>query len=430
MSWKAWSVGSPVTVAAALVCGCGTIRPANQDLSRATVAHETSLPTVGALVIRLVQSAAHNGKFVFKATGIEPGILDGLQKITTTREKWSEAFAIYVDDKSVFQQDEVPAVIGAYRVSRDGLIFEPEFPLEPGLRYRAVCVPSRLSALADEPRTVARLSSQGTSTVETKFHIPARSTVPTAVVEHVYPETSLLPENQLKFYIHFSAPMSRGHSYENVHLVDASGREIDFPFLQLGEELWNPDGTRFTLFFDPGRVKRGLQPREEIGPVLEQGKAYTLIIDQRWRDATGSPLRRTYRKEFRAGPPDYDPPRASSWSVQTPFAGTQGSLIVDFPEPLDHALLQRLLTVKDPHGQQINGRLETRADDKRWVFTPLKPWKLGTHQLVAQTVLEDLAGNSLGRPFEVDIFEKVDRQLEIRTVSLPFEVRPKKPGKR
>ena len=425
-----WSVGSPVTVAAALICGCGAIRPAKQNLSRAAVTHETSSPNAGALVILLVQSAAHNGKFVFKAAGIDPGILAGLQKVTLPREKWSEAFAIYVDDKSVFQQDKVPAVIGAYRISRDGLIFEPEFPLEPGLRYRAIFQASRLSALANELRPVAGLSSQGASTVEAKFQIPARSTAPTAVVEHVYPKTSLLPENQLKFYIHFSAAMSRGHSYENVHLVDASGREIEFPFLQLGEELWNPDGTRFTLFFDPGRVKRGLQPREEIGPVLEQGKAYTLIIDQRWRDATGNPLRQTYRKEFRAGPPDYDPPRASSWSVQTPFAGTQDSLIVDFPEPLDHALLQRLLTVNDPQGQQLNGRLEIRADDKRWIFTPLKPWKRGTHQLVVQTALEDLAGNSLERPFEVDIFEKVDRRLEVQTVSLPFEVRPKKLGKR
>ena len=36
--------------------------------------------------------------------------------------------------------------------------------------------------------------------------------------------------------------------------------------------------------------------------------------------------------------------------------------------------------------------------------------------------LEDMAGNSIGRPFEVDVFDKVDRTLQAQTVSLPFTV--------
>ena len=62
---------------------------------------------------------------------------------------------------------------------------------------------------------------------------------------------------------YFDAPMSRGEAYRHIHLVDAkTGREVEAPFLELGEELWDGDFRRFTLLCDPGRVKRGLKPRE------------------------------------------------------------------------------------------------------------------------------------------------------------------------
>ena len=33
---------------------------------------------------------------------------------------------------------------------------------------------------------------------------------------------------------------------------------------------------RFTLFFDPGRIKRGLLSQQELGIALHEGKRYTL----------------------------------------------------------------------------------------------------------------------------------------------------------
>ena len=114
-------------------------------------------------------------------------------------------------------------------------------------------------------------------------HVPAR-------LVQVYPTSDRLPENQLKFYVHFSAPMSRGDSYRYIHLLESENGEVDLPFLELGEELWSQDGTRLTVFFDPGRIKRGLKPREEVGPSLEEGKSYTLRIDADWPDAPSDPL--------------------------------------------------------------------------------------------------------------------------------------------
>jgi hypothetical protein len=40
-----------------------------------------------------------------------------------------------------------------------------------------------------------------------------------------------------------------------------------------------------------------------------------------------------------------------------------------------------------------------------------------------QTTIEDLAGNNIGKPFEVDLFDGVERQLTHSTVKLPFEIR-------
>ena len=45
--------------------------------------------------------------------------------------------------------------------------------------------------------------------------------------------------------------------------------------------------TRLTLLLDPGRIKRGVRPLEEIGGALQVGRTYTLVIDDAWPDAKG-----------------------------------------------------------------------------------------------------------------------------------------------
>src|SRR5205823_11683424 len=137
------------------------------------------------------------------------------------------------------------------------LRFEPRFPLQRGLRYQVVF---RQALLPD-----ANIQKPD---VNAEFMIPKLAAGPPTVVEHVYPSRDKLPENQLKFYLHFSAPMSRGEAYQQIQLLDEKGKVVELPFLELDEELWDPDGKRFTLFFDPGRIKRGLKPREEVGPAL------------------------------------------------------------------------------------------------------------------------------------------------------------------
>ena len=302
-------------------------------------------------------------------------------------------------------------MLGRVRRSGDTLRFEPRFPLRPGTPYHATFRPDALPG--SDPSAV---------TVEAVFELPeSESGTPTRVVA-VYPSADELPENLLRFYIHFSNPMSRGEAYRRIRLLDESGRPVVAAFLELDEELWDPSGTRLTLLIDPGRIKSGLVPREEMGPVLMNGRRYVLAIDGDWIDARGRPLDDSYRKPFRAGPSDDQPPEPESWRVSPPSAGGREPLVVSFPEPLDRALLVRLLRVVDASGTTVRGRSEIGDRESRWSFVPEPVWKPGDYRLVVDTDLEDPAGNGVGRPFEVDVFDRIEPKVEVRSVAVPFRV--------
>ena len=58
-------------------------------------------------------------------------------------------------------------------------------------------------------------------------------------------------------------------------------------FLPLESDFWNADHTRYTVFFDPGRVKRGILPNRDMGRALVAGRQYTLEVNADWPDAQG-----------------------------------------------------------------------------------------------------------------------------------------------
>jgi len=61
--------------------------------------------------------------------------------------------------------------------------------------------------------------------------------------------------------------------------------------------------------------------------------------------------------------------------------------------------------------------------ERRWTIIPVAAWRKGAYQLTVQTTIEDLAGNNIGKAFEVDVFEGVQRRLTNATVTIPFEIR-------
>ena len=300
-----------------------------------------------------------------------------------------------------------PAMAGTWHVADGRVRFEPQFPLTRGVRYRA------------------ELRLPGQPPVISRFEFPADTAGPTTVVTRIFPSAAVLPENQLKFYVHFSAPMSRGGTYPHVRLRDAAGREIELPFLELDEELWDLSMTRLTLLIDPGRIKRGVKPLEDIGPVFEAGKNYSLTVDAACTDANGKPLRAAFEKKFGIGTADRTAPEPLRWKIRAPAAGTREPLTVDFDEPMEHALALRMIRVvtSEGGGVAVDGAAELANEERRWIFSPTQPWGRGRHKLTVETTIEDLAGNNIGKTFDVDVEDGASRRLETPSVAVVFEVK-------
>ncbi len=137
-----------------------------------------------------------------------------------------------------------------------------------------------------------------------------------------------------------------------------------------------------------------------MGRPLEVGRSVTLVISREWRDEHGLPLKEEFRRALRVGPTDLDPLDIAAWRIQAPKAGGRDDVVVTFPEPLDHGLLMRALGVTRD-GKEVDGAIAVDQGETRWTFTPETPWRAGTYQLLALDILEDLAGNQIGRAFEV-----------------------------
>ncbi len=285
---------------------------------------------------------------------------------------------------------DLPAMAGSTAM-RDGLLtFTPRYPFVTGLKYRAVL-----------------------NTASISFELPQRVLESTRLTR-MYPSAASLPANQLKLYLVFSQPMARGGIWSHIHLIRDDGKAVELPFLEIDQELWTPDQKRLTVLFDPGRIKRGVTPQVEMGEVLEVGRSYTLVVDRAMRDANNQPLAEEFRHQFRVAPSLREGVDFKKWNV----SATRDALTIEFDRPLDWALLQHVLSVKG-----IAGTSSIDRDETRWKFTPAQPFKPGHYELVIDMALEDLAGNRIGRPFDVDLFERVTERITAQTTTLGFNVR-------
>jgi hypothetical protein len=307
---------------------------------------------------------------------------------------WQAVLSVYAGE------GDLPPMLGAYSVESGRLTFRPKYPVGPGVAVRAVFRPAAGGA------------------IEVRFDAAAGLPAPTTRVSNIYPTVNALPENQLKFYVVFTAPMQRGEAWQRISLADENGKKVDLPFLEIDQELWDRDFTRLTILFDPGRIKRGVQPLEEVGPAIAAGHSYTLSISREWRDSRGVPLKEGFEKRFRVVEADREPIDPRKWTITPPRVSTRLPLIVDFGEPLDYALAQRMIDVEG-----MRGHAALERDQTRWTFVPDRAWPAGEFRLKVDAALEDLAGNRVGRPFDVDVFEKVTRQPAKQTVLVPFTVR-------
>jgi hypothetical protein len=299
---------------------------------------------------------------------------------------------------------DAPPILGTYSVAGRSVRFTPLYPFDPGRRYHVVFTHEGLPA----PLTAT-------------VGLPAQHTTPSTVVARVYPSGDVVPENLLRMYIEFSGPMGRPSGIAHMKLLDEDGRAIEGAFLPLDYEFWSPDHTRFTAFLDPGRVKRGILPNQQMGRALKPGHAVTLAISREWRDEHGLPLKADFTRVLRVGPADTQPIDPAAWRIDPPQPGGRGGLVVRFPEALDRGLLVRALGVRRDNAA-VDGEIVIGAGETQWTFTPQAPWREGAYQLIALDMLEDVAGNQIGRPFEVDNFDTVDKSPNPKSIVIPFTI--------
>jgi hypothetical protein len=335
-----------------------------------------------------------------------------LERTHLTAEEWQRILTVRVADST-----SLP-MLGEYVVAHDTLRFEPSFPPVRGTVYTA-----RYDGNAFNAKTGASARPGASIVTWTR---PRPSGASTTSVNEVYPTTDSVPMNLLRMYVQFSSPMTVGDGAEkHVRLLDERGSVVDKAFLIAagGQELWDGDHTRMTIFFDPGRIKRDLTPHDALGLPLRDGHSYTLVIDSTIHDAHGLPLTRGFVKRFRVGPMDRTLPRASAWKVVAPAAGTRDPLTIELPEPLDHALLARMLTVKrvaPSLGSAVAGRVVTSDNDRRWSFTPTEPWVAFAYVVEIDSELEDLAGNNMKHLFDVMPGDSAARGVNGSVVRIAF----------
>jgi hypothetical protein len=396
-------------LAAALLFSCGgAIADAGNDPPAAAIA--------------LVRGPVPDARF--EVRGLPPEIVGALRTLGPRDSRWPTIFSVHVVTAATGNQ---PPMLGTYEATGDGLRFRPRFPLERGTEYRAVFAWPMLDGSHS-----ALTPAKATLRIEKTFAIPAGPAGPPVRVVAIYPSAREIPENLLRCYVQFSAPMSQGNAYVHLHLRDeTSGTDVVEPFLELPQELWSPDGKRLTLLLEPGRVKHDLVPRDQLGPILVAGRSYTFSIDADWPDAEGRPLAAAGRKSFRAVKADARPLDPKTWTIEAPQAGTRTPLSVRFPKSLDHAMLGRVLRVLGPESVQsaaeaspeLAGTIRVTDEETRWSFEPTQPWTAGRYVLAVSTQLEDPAGNNIGRPFEVDLKRPPAAANAPALVRLEFHVR-------
>ncbi len=335
---------------------------------------------------------------VFVVRGLPESWRDELSGRSPRDRSWLDLLAVHVG--SEVTSGERPPMLGRHEMVDGDLRFTPRFPLESGLVYRV-----RLD-LDSGPAPYPGVSPR---VVEARFQLPTRPSTVATECEGIFPSGDRLPENLLRLYLQFSGPMSRGVSEDHISLEilgrPSPGRPgpAPDPFVEIAQELWDPEQRRLTLLLDPGRIKRGLRPHDEAGPPLVAGTTYRLAVSADWPDSRGELLVRGCEKTFQVVAPDRVAPAPDLWRIEPPPAGSREPLRLHLDSPLDHSLLTSQLAVEGPAGPAgpaLTGEIRVTNEETVWSFYPHTPWAAGSHKIHIGPALEDPAGNRIGKIFD------------------------------
>lgn len=318
-------------------------------------------------------AAAGEGRLILPTNSgdsVEAELARGLQDRAPTN-----VVRVYVGSPKTCCAGRSP-IAGSYSVDGQRVVFAPSFDFIEGQTY-----------------TVVLDNGEGTPT-RTAF-TPGGTEVPTTPeVLAIYPSGPDIPENTLRFYIEFAAPMAPHRANEFIRLVDDKGAADSDAFMSFTQELWNPDRTRLTLLMDPGRIKRGVAQNLALGPALEAGGTFSIVVNGGWPGAQGVAETERFARTFGVSAPLRTLPDPDRWIVSAPKVATRESLEVTFDRPFDQQLAQTAIRVLGSDGVELEGTVRLGDHETRWVFEPALPWPGEAIKLVVDARLEDVAGNN------------------------------------
>jgi hypothetical protein len=287
----------------------------------------------------------------------------------------SERLQVFVGSADPCCEGRTP-MAGSYALSEGTLTFSPAFGFDPGQDY------------------VARVWTSGNDHALHAFRLAHEVAAVPAAVTETYPSGETIPENTLRFYIHFSTPMRPQVAFDYIKLQDGFGTVDDAAFMQFKQELWNEDRTRLTVLIDPGRIKREVATNVALGPALRAEQQYTLSVDGGWPSADGASVLPPFSRTFTVSSALRERPDVGLWQTAVPCVGTTDPLHIAFDRPFDRHLLSKDIQVVAKDGRMIGGMIHVGAGETSWRFTPNEAWTQSEFIVVASTDLEDVAGNN------------------------------------
>jgi len=285
------------------------------------------------------------------------------------------------------------------RIERGGNILRltPTFSLSPDERY-----------------LLRLISKEGKILATRKVQIPGADKKRPKVLS-VLPACRTVPANLLKFYIEFDQPMREGKSvFDHIAILDDQKKAVKSPWRR--QEIWSEDTKRLTLWIHPGRVKQGVNLREELGPVLQRGKKYTLVISKDLQSQAGNNPVNDYRIGFETSEEHRQKIHPEKWKLRLPKTGSMASLEIQTLRALDPYLVRRHVEIFGLAGTKIETTLAWDKEQETFLFTPIEKWQSGNFRIEISKYLEDLAGNTPVRVFDTDLkaAKEVPAALELK----------------
>lgn len=186
---------------------------------------------------------------------------------------------------------------------------------------------------------------------------------------------------------------------KHIKLTTEEGKNITGVFFDNQYELWNKDRTEVTLIVDPGRVKLGLLANNKMGRAFDENQKYSLHIDSLLLDFNDQKLSKSFTKTFITINEDRTPPNLELWQILLPKANTKEVIAINFKDKIDHISARSLLKIY-LNDKPIVGKILVKNEEQEWSFIPDKKWKKGDYKIITNSILEDIAANSINQIFD------------------------------